>query len=252
MLTLNAGAGMWREISALGDVPLSGVVGIVLLSLLPLALLSVTSFLKLSVVLSILRNALGAQGVPSAALSALLSLLLTIHIMRPVAVEMAARIAHMAPEQQVETTNRPRRERIRLETVRDLLIVLDAAAEPLADFLRRHSGLRQRRYFIDPQRSSPIATIGTAASTEALAGESFYSLIPAFVFSELAAACALGVRIFLPFMVIDLVVASVLVGMGMGMVSPVTVALPLKLLLFVSVDGWFLLAEGLVRSYGSG
>ncbi len=211
----------------LGEVPLSGVVCIVLLSLLPVALLSTTSYLKVSIVLGILRNALGVQGVPSAAVSALLALVISIQIMYPVGAEVVSRIpSEKAPK-----------------TLSELGDVINCMSEPLAAFLRSNTRTKERLYFL--KRSVPRTTDAAALN------ESLISLIPAFVFSEIANACAIGVRIYLPFLVIDLVVTSLLVGVGMGMMSPATVALPLKLLLFVSVDGWLLLAQGLVNSYAA-
>ena len=246
--------------STVTALPITGVVVLVLLSLLPLALLSMTSFLKVSVVLNILRTALGAQGIPSVALTGLLAMILTAHIMRPVGEEMLRAVERHEPRPAA-----PPRERVNLTTVADLVRVAVVASAPLERFLRAQSGLRERRYFLalgtdaaktglaersDIVNDGGVVThVGAVKSTEPLPGESFLSLVPAFVFSELRAACAIGVRIYLPFLVIDLVIASLLVGVGMSMVSPVPVALPLKLLLFVTVDGWLLLAEGLVQSY---
>ena len=238
-------------LSTFTALPLTGVLALVLLALLPLALLAVTSFLKVSVVLSILRSALGAQGIPSAAVTALLALILTVHIMRPVGEEMVRTLATRARQPTPSLGAR-----IDLKSLTDLMRTAAALATPLERFLRLQSGMRERHYFIafgsGVTLRAPILNHSIPARTaDPLPGESFVSLVPAFVFSELSAACAIGVRIYLPFLVIDLVIASLLVGVGMSMVSPVTVALPLKLLLFVTVDGWLLLAEGLVQSYAT-
>ena len=222
--------------------PLSALLLMLLLGLIPFALLSVTSFVKLSVVFGILRSALGAQQIPSAAVTSLLSLVLTLHIMSPVASEVAAK-AEVALSGGGAKKNAIGAAKI--------FAALSAGREPLQNFLARNSRFDERVFFIHPGESSALK-IECADGQESaclLPGEGFMSLIPAFVLSELHAAFAAGFILFLPFLVIDLFVANLLVGVGMTMVSPITISLPLKILAFVCCDAWFALCRSLVLSY---
>ncbi len=202
--------------------PSAYLFGMALLAALPFFLMGVTSYVKLSVVFGILRNALGAQQLPSGATTSLLALVLTLHIMRPVALEMhAAAFPPGAREMKLEKL-----------TFAELAGVWGRAEAPLLGFLMRHSGERERNYF----------RRGEAA-------EGLFSLMPAFVISQLREAFAFGFLLFLPLLVVDIVVANLLVGLGLTMVSPVTVTLPLKILLFVAADTWLRLSESLIASY---
>lgn len=247
-------------------------------ALLPFFVLSLTSFVKLSVVFSILRNALGAGQFPSAAVVTLLSLVLTLHIMAPVAKESMSRIekAWAAAGQQAAQVRKggekggPRSEQSGVAMIK---LVLSEAAEPLSAFLKKHSRRQERIFFSqlaqrqmlqgedsDAQRRQFVVDLAEQAAqgacapppggvAAALPGESAFSLIPAFVVSELRAAFAIGFMVYLPFLVVDLVVANLLMGLGMMMMSPVTVSMPLKLILFVVSDGWYLICRGLVLGY---
>lgn len=208
------------------------------LSLLPLLLLATTSYLKLSVVLNILRSAIGGQQIPSAAVVSLLSLVLSLHIMTPVVHEiidsLPAPASSTAPPAALDRT----------------VSLLRAANEPLMAFLRRHSDLRERRFFADSTGTVPSTREEVSESDEALRSrESLFSLIPAFVLTELRGAFTLGFFLYLPFLVIDLLVSSILVALGMNMVSPITISFPLKLAVFVCSDAWFLLCRALVLHY---
>ncbi|HYG68083.1 MAG TPA: type III secretion system export apparatus subunit SctR [Anaeromyxobacteraceae bacterium] len=197
------------------------------LALVPVVLVTLTSFLKMSVVLSITRSALGAPQVPPNSAVTGLALLLSIVVMAPVA-EDAARAARAAP------------------TERGVGSTLDAAqraAEPLRAFLARHARPDDRAAFVElAQRVRPASEAATDAD--------FAVLAPAFVVSELRRAFTIGFLVFVPFLVVDLLVSNVLLALGLTQLSPTSVALPFKLLLFVAVDGWKLLARGLVLSYG--
>ena len=125
------------------------------------------------------------------------------------------------------------------------LAVADAAKEPLRDFLVRHSSAHERAFFLktaqktlSPERASQISE------------RDFVVVVPAFTVSELSAAFQIGFLIFLPFLIIDLVIANILTAMGMMMLSPTTISLPFKLLLFVLIDGWALLMGSLAASFG--
>ena len=243
-------------------------------ALIPFLLLSVTSFVKISVVLNVLRSAVGAGQFPSAALVTVISLVLTLHIMAPVARESL----HLSSEvwaRQLPSTDRKTvagnsggEHTVSLPII---AAVVEAGSIPLRDFLQKHSRWEERTFFAlltFENKDRPAAEQQQLRLPEAarlcqpgapapagsgpncqVPGESFFTLMPAFVLSELRQAFAIGFLIYLPFLVVDLVVANILVGMGMMMVSPATISLPLKLMLFVAADGWFLLCRSLVLAY---
>ncbi len=196
-------------------------------ALLPLLLSICTSYLKFSIVLGLLRSGIGAQNIPGALVVAALSLGLTICVMRPVFNE-TLQLLQTLPVQ--EALDKPS-----LKSWEMLLPL----REPLQRFLERNAGVRELETFAALQKRSDV-----------LGQEKDFAVITAaFVLSELKEAFSLGFLLLLPFLVIDTVIANILVGMGMYMVSPVLITLPLKLLLFVVADGWLLLIEGLANSY---
>jgi type III secretion protein R len=216
-----------------------------LVAIVPLVVLMLTSFVKLSVVLSLLRNAIGAPDAPSGLVVMGLSLVLTFFVMAPVAVDMvhAAAAAPGPP-----AAPGPAGSALDLDgAVRELVPAqyqpqLDAVERglgPLRSFLAKHSGERDRATF-----TALAGKMGHPA-----AADEIWVLAPAFLTTELRSAFAIAVLIFLPFLVIDLVVGLGLAALGLSSTSPQAIALPLKLLLFVSVDGWRLLIESLLRGY---
>lgn len=226
--------------------PIAIIAIFIVMAMLPFAMLGLTSFVKLSVVFGLLRNALGAQQVPSVAITTLLSLALTVHIMLPVG---EALVAALNPVVATATTSKKQ------DTLEFMLQLLKAAEPPVAAFLQKHSRDEVRVFFAKTaqQQEVDLALKLDCQSGEGSAcqpqGESLLSLIPAFVISELREAFTIGVFIFLPFLVVDLVVANILVGMGMMMVSPVTISMPLKIMLFVLCDGWLILCQSLILAY---
>jgi type III secretion protein R len=196
------------------------------LAVVPVAVVTLTSFLKMAVVLSVVRSALGAPQVPPSSAVTGLALALSVLVMAPVAEESLAAARGGAPRG-------------------DLASLLDTAgrvAEPLRGFLARFARDDDRACFLElAQRARPTATPAGDAD--------FAVLVPAFVVSELRRAFTIGFLVFLPFLVVDLLVANVLLALGLTQLSPTSVALPFKLLLFVAVDGWRLLARGLVLGY---
>ena len=213
---------------------------VALLAIVPLVVLMLTSFVKISVVLSLVRNAIGAPDAPSGLVVMGLSLILTFFVMAPVAVEMvtaAANPAAVAPAapSQLETA-------VRALVPAEAQADVDAAARalvPLEKFLSRHASPKDKATFVEL-----AGKMGRPAS-----GEELWVLAPAFLTTELREAFAIAVLIFLPFLVIDLLVALGLASLGLASTSPQVVALPLKLLLFVAVDGWRLLIDALLRGY---
>jgi len=253
------------ELSASNPVVL--VLFFVALALVPFLILSLTSFIKLSVVFGILRNAIGAQQVPSGAIITLISMVLTMHIMTPV-----VRDVKIAVEQAVkETVQSDKQEKNTAFRLIHLLHYFQAGVQPVEWFLEKHSRNRERVFFasfnqkvvknsetqgvsvVDGEDSFVCEQRDVASGEQRRIckpkGETFFTLIPAFVLSELREGFAMGFSIFLPFLIVDLVIANLLVGLGMMMVPPVTVSLPFKIMLFVLCDGWFLLSRGLILGY---
>jgi flagellar biosynthetic protein FliP len=199
------------------------LLGITLLTVAPSLLLMMTSFTKIVVVLSLSRNALGLQGVPPNQVLAGLALFLSIFIMMPVLGDLneAAVQPYLAGEVTFEEA-------------------LGAAEDPLRAFMASHT------------REEDIALLTRAAglpNPENAGSVPLQTLVPSFMLSELRSAFVIGFVVFVPFLVIDLVVAAVLMAMGMMMLPPVMISLPFKILLFVLVDGWGLIVTTLVGSY---
>lgn len=200
-----------------------------LVALVPLIVVTTTAFLKISIVLSLVRNALGVQQAPPNIALYSLALMLTVFIMTPVGYDMAEAFE----SQPTPTANLPA-----------LFTAAKAGAEPMRKFLFANSKPEQREFFLSQAKRMWPPKIADAARHDDLV-----ILVPAFVVSELTAAFEIGFLLFLPFIVIDLVISNILMAMGMMMVSPVTISLPLKLFLFVMVDGWSRLLHGLVMTY---
>jgi len=207
--------------------PSSALLTVIILALAPFAAVMVTSFTKIVVVLSLLRNALGVQQVPPNVVLNGLALVLTIYVMYPVGNAMLATISD-----EIDVT----------ANSEDMLAAASVAKEPLREFLLAHSSERERAFFQDSVRRM-------SKDSEPVQAEDFIVIIPAFTISELTSAFQIGFLIFLPFIVIDLVISNLLMAMGMMMLSPTIISLPFKLLLFVLIEGWAKLAHGLVLSY---
>lgn len=210
----------------LADRPGELILLIGVVSLAPVALVTLTAFLKISVVLSVLRHAIGAPQLPPNTAVTGLALLLTFAVMAPVG------------EAALEAASAPSVE----HGLAASLAQGRRAAEPLRGFLRRHARREDCETFVDVARR-------VGAKAQPPSADDFAVLAPAFVISELRRAFTIGFLVFVPFLVVDLLVANVLLALGLTQLSPTTVALPFKLLLFVAVDGWRLLAHGLALSY---
>ncbi len=196
-------------------------------ALVPVLLVTLTSFLKISVVLSVLRSALGAPQVPPTTAVTGLALVLTLAVMAPVG-EAAWSAAQEVP---------PGGETGALAAGARALV-------PLKGFLARFAREDDREAFLDLARRLRQGPRAAEVRSDDLA-----VLAPAFMVSELRRAFTIGFLVFLPFLVVDLVVANILLALGLTQLSPTSVALPLKLLLLVAVDGWRLLARGLALAY---
>jgi type III secretion protein R len=178
------------------------------------------------------RGAIGAQNVPSNTVIMALSAALTLLAMAPVGSRIADRAAPLLQEQTVR------------DTTALVTGVIEATREPLRDFLRANASTREHDRFHEIARLAR-----PEAERDQVGKNDMVVVIPAFVVTELIEAFALGFAIYLPFLIIDLVVSNVLLALGMQMMNPGQVSLPFKLLLFVAIDGWGLLAQALVTGY---
>lgn len=197
---------------------------ITILSLAPSILVTVTSFTRMVVVLSLLRSALGIQQTPPNVVLISLALFLTAFVMTPV--------FSTAFEDGVTPY---------LEEQIDEAAAFDATMAPFRTFMLDHVREEDLALFLEMGGADPVAEADDVP---------LKSLIPAFMITELRRAFEIGFLLFLPFLIIDMVVASILMSMGMMMLPPIIVSLPFKLIFFVLVDGWYLLAGSLVKSYG--
>ena len=193
------------------------------LTLVPSILILMTSFTRIVIVLSFTRNAMGAQQIPPNQVLVGLAVILTIFIMRPVYTDVISHAidpyleGHITQEEAIEIGSEPIKKFMLNQTrEKDLALFFNISEEELPE----------------DRMETPFSV-----------------LVPAFVISELKTAFQMGFMIFMPFIVIDLIVASILMSMGMFMLPPVMIALPFKLLLFVMVDGWHLLVKSLVESF---
>ena len=199
------------------------------LSMLPFLVVMGTCFVKLIVVFALVRNALGIQSIPPNMALHGLALVLTLYIMMPVGIESYENLAG---------------QEFTLESPASLEAAASVAVVPYRKFLAKHANERQLDFFIET-----AGELWGDDHAHELTRDNMFILIPAFVVGELTSAFEIGFLIYLPFIVVDLVVSNVLLAMGMMMISPMTISLPFKLLLFVFLDGWTRLVQGLVLSY---
>ena len=193
------------------------------LTLLPSILLMMTSFTRIIIVLGLLRQAMGTAQTPPNQILLGIALFLTIFIMAPVFTEIYDSAFKPYSEDEISLSS-----------------AIDQAQIPMKNFMLRQTRQRDLETFVgisgNPDIATPIETPLTV-------------LVPAFITSELKSAFTIGFMLYIPFVIIDMVVASVLMSMGMMMLSPMMISLPFKLLLFVMVDGWSLLMTSLTGSY---
>jgi type III secretion protein R len=217
--------------------PVVLVVALAVVSLVPLAFMSVTAFVKIATVLQIVRSAIGAQGVPSGTVISALAGLLTLVAMAPVGDRIAARAAPLLSGKETDTVTMVR-------------TGIDAVREPLREFLKANADPNERDRFLDVARKARHGDRGSVPdAAEDVGPDDLTVVLPAFVVTQLGQAFAVGFLIYLPFLVIDLVISNLLLALGMQMMTPTQVSLPFKLLLFVGIDGWGLLAKALVEGY---
>ncbi|MBY0404747.1 MAG: flagellar type III secretion system pore protein FliP [Cyanobacteria bacterium] len=192
------------------------------LSLIPFVIVSMTSFLRYIIVLSILKTALGTQQVPPAIVLVGMALVLTFYTMGPVFGEMYNKAA---PE---------------INQKHSVLKVFKEGSEPLKEFMMRQTRQSDIAFFVEMNRNE---------APNSPRDLTLWEVAPAFMISELRTAFEIGFVIFIPFVVLDLVVSNILLALGMMMLSPTIISLPFKILIFVAVDGWSLIVNGLVQSF---
>jgi type III secretion protein R len=215
------------ESIASSPLPMMGLLA--LMALIPFAIVMLTSFSKIVVVLSIARSALGTQQAPPTMVLTGLAAVLSAHIMVPVVEKMY----EVGKDAYSETSS-----------TKELLAVAQTVLQPMRDFLIKHGSAEERARFADMARE-----LRPEADAKLVSEEDLTVIIAAFVLTELKEAFIIGFLIFLPFLVLDMLVANVLLALGMQTLSPSQVSLPFKVLLFVAVDGWALLARGLILGY---
>jgi type III secretion protein R len=201
-----------------------------LLGLLPFLMVTMTAFLKISVVMFIIRNALGLQQTPPTMVLYSIALILTVFVSVPLIEDVSNTVA----ANPLDTSS-----------LEKLQASANVVKEPVKAHLMRYAKPAERQFFL-----SSTARIWPESVRANVKDDDFIILLPAFVSSELTRAFEIGFLLFLPFLVIDIVVSNILMAMGMMMVSPTLISLPLKLFLFVAVDGWSRLMHGLILSYG--
>jgi len=216
--------------------PFGLILALAALSLAPFVLIMMTSFVKIAVVLSIIRSALGTQQIPPTQVITGLAFILTIFIMTPVGLDVHRQIKNII--------KRPVNQIISDASFTLIADVWNAGKEPIRNFLIKHSHNKDRLLFYNLAKQ-----MRAKEDRKNLSNKDFSIIIPAFVISELKEAFQIGFIIFVPFIIIDMVISNILLSMGMFMLSPAMISLPFKLLLFVLVDGWYLITRGLVLGY---
>ena len=203
------------------------------MSLLPFLAMVATSYLKIVVVISLVRNALGVQSIPPNMVVNAIALILSFYVMAPVVQEGWDIFKEKSAVNKVE------------KKVYETQIAMEAA-QPMREWLIKQTDERSRAFFVS---TAEQLWAKEGEETAEVNPDSFFILIPSFCVSELTKAFQIGFLVYLPFIAIDIIISNILLAMGMMMVSPVTISLPFKLLLFVMVNGWTLLIQGLVRGY---
>lgn len=218
---------------------------IAFISLIPFAVMMTTSFTRISIIFQFLRQALGSAQVPSNQIIIALSIILTGFVMHPVIKEMQENAFSPYLKGEFKTNSE-----VVSKSKNEEILFFEKAWQPLRNFLLRNTREKDMQLFleignvqleIDPNTGNVIAN-----------SIPWYVLVPSFVLSELRTAFMMGFLLFLPFLIIDMVVAAVLMSMGMMMLPPVMISLPFKLLLFILIDGWRLIIQQVVGGFDIG
>lgn len=208
---------------------ISLIVALGALALVPFIAVMATSFIKIIVVFSLLRNALGVQQIPPNMALYGVALILTLYIMAPIGYEVKEFV-----------DNNPSL----IESPENYGKLIDGSLGPYLKFLTKNTNSNERDFFIDQAKE-----LWPEKYSSQLSETSLLVLMPAFTVTQITEAFEIGFLIYLPFIVIDLIVSNILLAMGMMMVSPMTISLPFKLLLFVLLDGWVRLTHSLIATF---
>jgi type III secretion protein R len=207
------------------------------LALIPFVGMMVTSFVKIAVVLSITRQAIGMQQAPPTTVITGMAIILTVYVMQPVGLQIYNRVDKLIEMRRGGDV-------LAKENVDLIVEALKEARDPIKQFLQKHSSEKDRQMFYQV-----AFNMREVQDRESLKPDDLIILTPAFVISELSKAFQIGFIIFIPFLIVDMVISNILMALGMQMLSPTTISLPFKILLFVLVDGWYLITRGLVLGY---
>ena len=210
--------------------PLYFMFGMAILGLAPFMLMMTTSYVKIIVVTSLIRNALGVQQIPPAMVMNGLAMVLTIFIMAPTVKQTIDIVSGLKIQEDPAIT--------------EILSLADKSSGPFKSFLIKNTDRQILNSFM-----STAKKIWPSQEQHTISRDNFLILIPSFTITELTKAFQIGFLLYLPFIAIDLVISNILLAMGMMMVSPMTISLPFKLLLFVTLDGWLKISQGLLLSY---
>ena len=200
-----------------------------LAALMPFVIAVGTCYIKFSVVFTLVRNGLGLQQVPSNLIANAIALMLAFFVMQPIIVGLYDNYT---------SWDRP------IDSVQEVVVFMDANLADYRAYLFKYSD-PQLLAFFERARLAVGETPGVIEPDQ----HTMFALLPAYALSELTDAFRIGFYLYLPFVVVDLVVSSILLSLGMMMMSPVTVSAPIKLILFVAMDGWSMISQGLVRQY---
>jgi flagellar biosynthesis protein FliP len=224
-----------------------------LLTLIPFIVMMMTSFTRITIIFHFLRQALATQSVPSNQLLLGLSLILTIYVMQPVIKEIEK--TAIVPYMNNQFANSPE---VKMGIKGEDALLLEHAWTPLRSWLLQHTREKDMELFlemghielpkVDTHSLFNSVSDGTGAAFD-LNEIPWYCLVPAFVLTELRVAFMMGFLLFLPFLVIDMVVSSILMSMGMMMLPPVMISMPFKLLLFIVIDGWRMIIQQIVTGF---
>jgi type III secretion protein R len=209
--------------------PLNLILALVVAGLVPFIAVVATSYIKIAVVLLLVRNALGVQQIPPNMVLNALAVIMSGYIMAPVFAETFDILSGGD---------------YRFDSLAAVQDTFNAAKQPLIDWLTFHADAREKTFFVEAAKEIWPPSMAESATESNLA-----VLLPAFTVSQLREAFEIGFLLYLPFIAIDLIVSNILLAMGMMMVSPLTISLPFKLFLFVMVDGWSRLILGLIKTY---
>ena len=211
--------------------PLNLIMIMALMGLLPFMVTLMTSYIKIIVVTFLIRNALGVQQVPPSMVLSGLALILSIFVMAPVAMQTY----NLLEKEQIDTAS---------ITPAQIIETASNVSGPIKTFLKNNTSEEILKSF-----TNTAQRIWPEDLKKSIDEDSFVIIIPSFVIAELTKAVQIGFLLYLPFIAIDLIISNILLAMGMMMVSPMTISLPFKLMLFVTLNGWLKLSQGLLYSY---